>query len=133
MSLLTQMKLLLKLDVMLKEKTGRVTFMPLNRLKPKNPPAPNSPEAEPLLEKLRFDRKYENAFQQVFGKTCVCRDLTIAAAYEYFHQRQTSSPGFVSWSVLFFSNLYYILILICREKQVAASLLGTHTRTIPIY
>lgn len=73
------------LDVMLKEKTGRVTFMPLNRLKPKNPPAPNSPDAEPLLEKLRFDRKYEKAFQQVFGKTCVCRDLTIAAAYVKSH------------------------------------------------
>ena len=39
------------LDVMLKEKTGRVTFMPLNRLKPKNPPSPNSPDAEPLDRK----------------------------------------------------------------------------------
>ncbi|KAF8148188.1 structural maintenance of chromosome protein 3 [Crassisporium funariophilum] len=73
------------LDVMLKEKTGRVTFMPLNRLKPKNPPAPNSADAEPLIDKLRFDRKYEKAFQQVFGKTCVCRDLTIAAAYVKSH------------------------------------------------
>ncbi|KAF9474585.1 structural maintenance of chromosome protein 3 [Pholiota conissans] len=73
------------LDVMLKEKTGRVTFMPLNRLKPKNPPAPNSQDAEPLIEKLKYDRKYEKAFQQVFGKTCVCRDLTIAAAYVKSH------------------------------------------------
>jgi structural maintenance of chromosome 3 (chondroitin sulfate proteoglycan 6) len=73
------------LDIMLKEKTGRVTFMPLNRLKPKNPPAPNSSDAEPLIEKLRFDRKYEKSFQQVFGKTCVCRDLTIAAAYVKSH------------------------------------------------
>jgi len=73
------------LDVMLKEKTGRVTFMPLNRLKPKNPPAPNSQDAEALLDKLRFDRKLEKAFQQVFGKTWVCRDLTIAAAYVKSH------------------------------------------------
>ncbi|TFK38980.1 structural maintenance of chromosome protein 3 [Crucibulum laeve] len=73
------------LDVMLKEKTGRVTFMPLNRLKPKNPPAPNDQDAEPLIDKLRFDPKYEKAFQQVFGKTCVCRDLTIAAAYVKSH------------------------------------------------
>jgi structural maintenance of chromosome 3 (chondroitin sulfate proteoglycan 6) len=70
---------------MLKEKTGRVTFMPLNRLKPKNPPAPNSQDAEPLLDKLKYDRKYEKAFQQVFGKTCVCRDLAIAAAYVKSH------------------------------------------------
>ncbi|KAJ3504676.1 hypothetical protein NLJ89_g7812 [Agrocybe chaxingu] len=71
--------------VMLKEKNGRVTFMPLNRLKPKNPPAPNSQDVEPLIDKLRFDRKYEKAFQQVFGKTCVCRDLSIAAAYVKSH------------------------------------------------
>ncbi|KAF8989039.1 P-loop containing nucleoside triphosphate hydrolase protein [Cyathus striatus] len=73
------------LDVMLKEKTGRVTFMPLNRLKPKNPPAPNAQDAEPLIDKLRFDPMFEKAFQQVFGKTCVCRDLTIAAAYVKSH------------------------------------------------
>ncbi|KAF8191692.1 structural maintenance of chromosome protein 3 [Pholiota molesta] len=77
------------LDVMLKEKTGRVTFMPLNRLKPKNPPAPNSQDAEPLLDKLKYDRKYEKAFQQVFGKTCVCRDLAIAAAYVKSHGTNT--------------------------------------------
>ncbi|KAG7088666.1 hypothetical protein E1B28_012638 [Marasmius oreades] len=73
------------LEVMLKEKTGRVTFMPLNRLKPKNPPVPNMADAIPLLEKLRFDVAHVKAFQQVFGKTCVCRDLTIAAAYVKSH------------------------------------------------
>ena len=77
------------LDVMLKEKTGRVTLMPLNRLKPKMPPAPSLPhhaqDAEPLLSKLRYDPKHEKAFQQVFGKTWVCRDLTVAAAYVKSH------------------------------------------------
>ena len=73
------------LDVMLKEKNGRVTFMPLNRLKPKNQSTPNSQDVEPLIEKLSYDRKYEKAFQQVFGKTCVCRDLTTAAAYVKSH------------------------------------------------
>lgn len=70
---------------MLKERTGRVTFMPLNRLKPKNPPVPNAQDAIPLLEKLRFENTHVKAFQQVFGKTCVCRDLTIAAAYVKSH------------------------------------------------
>lgn len=70
---------------MLKEKTGRVTFMPLNRLKPKNPPMPTGPDAEPLLSKLIYDPKFEKAFSQVFGKTCVCRDLNIAAAYVKSH------------------------------------------------
>ncbi|KAJ7098111.1 structural maintenance of chromosome protein 3 [Mycena belliarum] len=73
------------LDVMLKEKTGRVTFMPLNRLRPTNPPLPNAQDAIPIMEKLKFDVVHQKAFQQVFGKTCVCRDLTIAAAYVKSH------------------------------------------------
>lgn len=59
--------------------------MPLNRLKPKNPPPPNAQDAIPLIDKLRFDPMHQKAFQQVFGKTCVCRDLTIAAAYVKSH------------------------------------------------
>jgi structural maintenance of chromosome 3 (chondroitin sulfate proteoglycan 6) len=73
------------LDIMLKEKTGRVTFMPLNRLKPKHPAPPNAQDAIPLIDKLRFDNSLVKAFQQVFGKTCVCRDLTIAASYVKSH------------------------------------------------
>ncbi len=70
---------------MMKEKNGRVTFMPLNRLKPKNQPMPNAQDAIPLMDKLRFDPEHEVAFRQVFGKTCVCQDLTIAAAYVKSH------------------------------------------------
>ena len=73
------------LNTMMRERSGRVTFMPLNRLKPKVPPVPNAQDAIPLMEKLRFDPKHTKAFQQVFGKTCVCRDLTIAAAYVKSH------------------------------------------------
>jgi structural maintenance of chromosome 3 (chondroitin sulfate proteoglycan 6) len=73
------------LEIMLRERTGRVTFMPLNRLKPKNPVPPNADDAIPLLEKLRYDPAHAKAFQQVFGKTCVCRDLTVAAAYVKSH------------------------------------------------
>ncbi len=73
------------LEVMLRERTGRVTFMPLNRLKPKNPVPPSADDAIPLLEKLRYDPAHAKAFEQVFGKTCVCRDLTVAAAYVKSH------------------------------------------------
>jgi len=63
----------------MKEKTGRVTFMPLNRLKPKVPVFPQTQETQPLIDQLAFDPKYTKAFRQVFGKTCVCKDLTVAA------------------------------------------------------
>lgn len=70
---------------MLSEKTGRVTFMPLNRLKPKNPEAPNASDAIPLLSKLKYSNTHSKALQQVFGKTCVCKDLNVAAAYVKSH------------------------------------------------
>lgn len=59
--------------------------MPLNRLKPKTPHSPNAQDAIPLIDKLRYEPTHQKAFQQVFGKTCVCRDLTIAAAYVKSH------------------------------------------------
>lgn len=73
------------LDIMNREKTGRLTFMPLNRLRPGVPSYPDAQDAIPLIQKLRFNDRDVKAFQQVFGKTCVCRDLTIAAAYVKSH------------------------------------------------
>ncbi|KAI9568335.1 RecF/RecN/SMC [Boletus coccyginus] len=69
-----------------RRRPGRVTFMPLNRLKPKPPTSvPPAQDALPLLDKIRFDATHQKAFQQVFGKTWVCRDLTVAAAYVKSH------------------------------------------------
>ena len=73
------------MQTMVKERTGRVTFVPINRIHPKVPQYPNAQDAVPLLDKLQFDPMYRPAFEQVFGKTCVCRDLTIAAAYVKSH------------------------------------------------
>lgn len=73
------------LDIMLREKTGRVTFMPLNRLHPTVPIMPDTPDAVPLLDHLKFDERHTKALQQVFGKTCVCNTLEDAAAYVKSH------------------------------------------------
>jgi len=59
--------------------------MPLNRLRPKAAPSVNSDDAIPLLSKITYDPLHAKAFQQVFGRTCVCRDLTLAAAYVKSH------------------------------------------------
>ena len=59
--------------------------MPLNRLRPKAPPSVNENDAIPLLSKITYDPLHAKAFQQVFGRTCVCRDLTIAASYVKSH------------------------------------------------
>ena len=73
------------MQTMVKERTGRVTFVPLNRIHPSLPQYPSGQDAIPLIEKLQFDPAHRPALEQVFGKTCVCRDLTIAAAYVKSH------------------------------------------------
>lgn len=46
-------------------KGGRVTFIPLNRVKAHRPRYPESNDVIPLLEKLNFSSKFEPAFVQV--------------------------------------------------------------------
>lgn len=77
------------LDAMLKDKVGRVTFMPLNRLKPKAIQYPEVEEVQPLIKQLQYDPIYDKAFQQVFGKTCVCDGLSLAAKYARSHDLNT--------------------------------------------
>ncbi|KAG0254731.1 Structural maintenance of chromosomes protein 3, partial [Actinomortierella ambigua] len=74
------------LEELAKEKAGRVTFMPLNRLHPKASTYPDATDAIPLIQKLRYDAKYAKAFEQVFGKALVCRTLEIAATYSRNYQ-----------------------------------------------
>jgi len=73
------------LDKMVQDKSGRVTFMPLNRLDVKEFDYPQTNEAIPMLNKLRFNPDFEKAFQQVFGSTIVCQTLEIAGAYTRSH------------------------------------------------
>ncbi|OTB07940.1 hypothetical protein M426DRAFT_216444 [Hypoxylon sp. CI-4A] len=64
---------------------GRITFMPLSRLKPRNANLPRANDAVPLLSKIQFNPQYEKAFQQVFGNTIICPNLTIASQYARSH------------------------------------------------
>nr|CAD1823923.1 unnamed protein product [Ananas comosus var. bracteatus] len=60
------------------EKGGRVTFIPLNRVKGPEMNYPQSPDVVPLLKKLKYRSDYAPAFMQVFGRTVICRDLDVA-------------------------------------------------------
>ena len=73
------------LEVLQRERSGRVTFMPLNRLRPKPVKLPQSADAVPILEKIKRSAEHERAFQQVFGKTIVCPNLQVAAQYARSH------------------------------------------------
>ncbi|KAG8878903.1 Structural maintenance of chromosomes protein 3 [Tulasnella sp. 332] len=72
-------------DLMTRERTGRLTFIPLNRIKPKPMQYPDADDVVPLMKEIRYSETHEKAFEQVFGKTCVCEDLSVGAAYSRSH------------------------------------------------
>jgi structural maintenance of chromosome 3 (chondroitin sulfate proteoglycan 6) len=63
------------LQQMNREKSGRVTFMPLNRLKPKATTYPSTTDAIPMIQKLKFNEQYKVAFEQVSHQWLICRSL----------------------------------------------------------
>ncbi len=71
---------------------GRVTFMPLSQLRPRPSNYPKANDAIPMLSKIEYDPKYEKAFQQVFSKTIICANLTIAGQYARNHGLNAITP-----------------------------------------
>ncbi|XP_015771527.1 PREDICTED: structural maintenance of chromosomes protein 3-like [Acropora digitifera] len=70
------------LSIMNKHKLpGEVTFMPLNRLQSKEHEYPSSPDALPMINKLRFDEAFRPAMNLVFGKTLICRNMEVASQF----------------------------------------------------
>jgi len=78
------------LELMSKEGGGRVTFMPLNRLQNGKTKFPDTQkDAFPMTEKLEFDSQYQDAVDQIFGKTLICRNLDVAHKLAKSHDCDT--------------------------------------------
>ena len=73
------------IDMLQKERGGRLTFVPLNRLKPRTSNVPKANDALPMIEKMEFEPTFERAFQQIFSNTVICPNLTIAGQYARSH------------------------------------------------
>ena len=73
------------IEILQKKKLGRITFIPLNRIRPRAVDVPKASDSIPMIEKIQFDPLYEKAFQQVFGQTIICPSLTIAGQYARSH------------------------------------------------
>ncbi|KIW59520.1 hypothetical protein PV05_03963 [Exophiala xenobiotica] len=80
------------MEILNRERAGRITFMPLNRLNPKSVAFPNAQDARPLMSLIRYDEKYEKAVQQVFGKAIIAQNLSIAAQYARTHGLTAVTP-----------------------------------------
>eukprot|EP00002_Diphylleia_rotans_P011245 TRINITY_DN2225_c0_g1_i2.p1 TRINITY_DN2225_c0_g1~~TRINITY_DN2225_c0_g1_i2.p1 ORF type:complete len:1043 (-),score=292.85 TRINITY_DN2225_c0_g1_i2:408-3536(-) len=73
------------LELLNQERSGRVTFLPLNRLKVKAPELPSSSDAFPLIKRIKFDALFLPAFHQIFGRTLVVRNLEVGSAFSKSH------------------------------------------------
>ncbi|KAJ5703539.1 RecF/RecN/SMC protein [Penicillium malachiteum] len=80
------------LEILQKEKAGRVTFMPLNRLRSRPLNIPRASDTIPMIDKIQFDPSYERAFQHVFGKTIICPNLQVASQYARSHGVNAITP-----------------------------------------
>jgi structural maintenance of chromosome 3 (chondroitin sulfate proteoglycan 6) len=80
------------LEILQQEKAGRVTFMPLNRLRSKPANLPRASDTIPMIDKLQYDSAYEQAFNHVFGKTIICPNLQVASQYARSHGVNAITP-----------------------------------------
>ena len=59
---------------------GRLTFIPLNRLRvDSRPPPPHSQDSIPLVSKINCDPHFKDVVKHVYGRTLVARTLPIAS------------------------------------------------------
>lgn len=61
-----------------RRKQGRVTFFPLDTLKPAPRALPTTAECSPLLSHVVFDKKFAPVYNELFGKTAVVKTLETA-------------------------------------------------------
>ncbi|KAI9678955.1 MAG: Structural maintenance of chromosomes protein 3 [Trizodia sp. TS-e1964] len=80
------------LEILQSERSGRVTFMPLNRLNPQPANLPKANDVVAMMDKIKFDPVYKKAFQQVFGKTIICPNLGVAGQYARSHGVSAITP-----------------------------------------
>jgi structural maintenance of chromosome 3 (chondroitin sulfate proteoglycan 6) len=67
-------------QLLIQEKSGRATFIPLNRLAVEQVQYPTEwgKDVMPLIKRLKYDDKFAPAVSQVFGRTVICRTLQVA-------------------------------------------------------
>ncbi|KAL8313911.1 hypothetical protein RB593_007845 [Gaeumannomyces tritici] len=73
------------LEMLDKERGGRITCMPLAQLRPRAVNMPRTNSAFPLLQKITFDGEYKKAFEQVFGKSVLCASRDVATQISRTH------------------------------------------------
>lgn len=71
------------IEILKRERAGRATFLPLNKIQPARslPPLSARGAIAYALELIEFDRRYQHIFAYVFGATVVFETLEVARPY----------------------------------------------------
>jgi chromosome segregation protein len=74
-----------------REKAGRATFLPLNKLQPTRPPSPLKLDGliDYAIRLVRFEERYRDVFGFVFGSTLVFQSLELAQPHIGKHRMVT--------------------------------------------
>ncbi|KAF1915857.1 RecF/RecN/SMC [Ampelomyces quisqualis] len=80
------------IDRLQKEKSGRLTFIPLNHISPSDATFPTKSDMQPLLPKLRYDGRYAAAMKFVFGNTVICPNLDACKSYSKQYNVRAYTP-----------------------------------------
>lgn len=67
------------------KKAGRVTLVPLSRIKDISVTYPTSDDSRPLIKFLEYDPKLARAVQQTFSRALLCRTTAAAMGYSRSH------------------------------------------------
>eukprot|EP01126_Amoeba_proteus_P045540 TRINITY_DN5103_c0_g1_i12.p1 TRINITY_DN5103_c0_g1~~TRINITY_DN5103_c0_g1_i12.p1 ORF type:complete len:879 (-),score=294.76 TRINITY_DN5103_c0_g1_i12:265-2832(-) len=73
------------LEILQKEKAGRVTLMPLNKLEVKESNYPRTETTLPIIDRLNFKNMFRKAFLHIFGRTLLCSSLEEASSIAKTH------------------------------------------------
>jgi len=79
------------INLLKREKLGRATFLPLNKLQPARPPAPLNLNGliDYAIRLVHFEERYRDVFGFVFGSTLVFQSLELARPYIGQHRMVT--------------------------------------------
>jgi structural maintenance of chromosome 3 (chondroitin sulfate proteoglycan 6) len=80
------------ISLLSKEKGGRLTCIPLSRVRPRGGNVPHTADAQPLLPKLKYAQEYAKAFSQIFGNVVVCPELSICQSLVRSHDVIALTP-----------------------------------------
>jgi structural maintenance of chromosome 3 (chondroitin sulfate proteoglycan 6) len=82
------------IDRLMKDKGGRLTFIPLNRIHAPDMDLRTKGDMQPLLPKLIYDDRYSAAIKHVFAKIVICPTLDACKSYaKQFNVRAYTPDG----------------------------------------